>query len=143
MGTSDTSTVYAAELKGLVLALQTALDVYETGITTGKFAIFTDNQAAIKAIRNPQAPIRSVYPHSGHSNTRQPPEPRGEVQFRWLPAHAGVPGNEAADKAAKEAGWPNDAAKEPVGVAGTIHPDRRAFHQRDMCQSGVQSTRTV
>ncbi|KAH6986923.1 hypothetical protein EDB80DRAFT_690376 [Ilyonectria destructans] len=69
MGPPETSTVYAAELKGINLKTP-----------SGQY-LLTEAIQELDSLRS-----------------------QGwELQFRWIPAYIGVPGNKAADRAAKEA----------------------------------------
>jgi ribonuclease HI len=98
LGEATTSTVYAAELKGIHMALEIARDIdHET-------TIFSDSQGALKAIRNPGRPSGQYILCQIIELLDSLPEKR--VNLRWIPAHRGIPGNEGADIAAKEAtGW--------------------------------------
>jgi ribonuclease HI len=103
MGTNTTSTVYVAELEGIRMALETAAEIrWARGI------VFSDSQAALKAIQTPREP-------SGQYIVIQIVQLLSELQlagirvdFYWIPAHQGIHGNKTADKAVKEAtGWRN------------------------------------
>ena len=103
MGDQHMSTVYAAELKGIELALDFGLDGYTMEICH-ELHIWTDNQAAIRAIADPngcasgQYILRDIIPKIDSLRATGV-----KVAIRWIPAHVGVDGNERADKAAKEA----------------------------------------
>ncbi|KAF1733556.1 Ribonuclease H [Beauveria bassiana] len=60
------------------------------------------------------------------------------IQFHWIPAHVGVPGNEAADKAAKEAADPNLAqpdTMEPQTLIATTRTNIRQAMKAEWAQA--------
>jgi ribonuclease HI len=108
MGNSETSTVYAAELQGIKLALQIADTDAEEGNKRNKVVIFTDNQAAIRTFQTPTGRSGAYIIVEVISLIDKLQRDRGmQIEIRWIPAHIGIWGNEAADRAAKS------AAKQP------------------------------
>jgi ribonuclease HI/exonuclease III len=109
MGTDKTSTVYAAELQGIKMALDIAQE--QTGTATDRndkrrIAIFVDNQAAIRTLTRPEGRSGAYIAKQIAQQIKQLQNNGHEVEVRWIPAHEGLEGNEAADLAAKEAtGW--------------------------------------
>lgn len=99
MGPETAATVYTAELTGLVLAMEEIRRFNEPQ----RITIFTDNQAAIQAVGRPTC-------HSGQgivkdilTRIRSLQRAGYGIEICWIPAHIGVPGNEAADREAKQA----------------------------------------
>lgn len=104
MGNSETSTVYTAELQGIKLALEIADEDADKGNKREKLIIFTDNQAAIRAFQTPTGRSGAyIVAETIRLIDKLQTFRRMQVEIRWIPAHIGIWGNEAADKAAKTA----------------------------------------
>jgi ribonuclease HI len=98
MGTDEVSTVYSAELRGTEMALEMAEEL-EGDRTQNGVVIFSDSQAALKALLRPRMPSGQVYLEGCIQRLQHLPN----VEFRWIPAHEGIHGNEMVDGHAKEA----------------------------------------
>jgi ribonuclease HI len=98
------STVYGTELKGIFLALQ--INEATRELHDRKATVFTNNQSALRTMRKSSNTF-GQYILRGILQLLDGLKARGiNSEFRWIPAHRGIPSNEAADTAAKQAaGW--------------------------------------
>ncbi|KAJ5148620.1 zinc knuckle domain protein [Penicillium atrosanguineum] len=105
MGDENTSTVYAAELRVIEMALALVLESTEPWAKQAKnrLIIFADSQAALKALGRPRMPSGHVYLAGCLELIRQLADKGIRTELRWIPAHQGVIGNEIVDQQAKEA----------------------------------------
>lgn len=114
IGTDITSTVYAAELQGVNLALIIAKVEVDAGVVERKINIFADNQAASHSLSKPEGRSRA-YIIKQIVDRIEPRQANGKtVAVRWIPSYEGIEGNEAVDIAAKKAtGWKEGPASGP------------------------------
>ncbi|OQE71313.1 hypothetical protein PENNAL_c0107G01286, partial [Penicillium nalgiovense] len=116
MGDDSTSTVYAAELRAIEMALAMVLESTEPWAEQAKngIVIFVDSQAALKALRRPRMPSGQVY-LAGCLDLIRQLEGRGiRTELRWIPAHQEVIGNEIVDQHAKDAAQEPDGSRNPL-----------------------------
>jgi len=103
LGAITNYTVYSAELYGIILA---AILACIPNHGKRKLVICIDNQAAIRAVINPD---KSSGQHLVKLIVKFINRLRSigiETELHWVPAHIGIAGNEMADTAAKQAtGW--------------------------------------
>lgn len=130
IGTEETSTVYAAELKGLAMALeavQTNQTAWKDHIHQG-VEIFTDSQA-LKSLLRPRMVSGQALLRDCLDRLQWCRNAGISVQIHWIPAHEGIPGNEAADDAAKDA-----AIQGPVDTITTANKpaNKPANQQTDL-----------
>ena len=104
LGTTEQHTVYEAELVGMIMGLHLIKTEPRNRV---KCALSVDNQAALVAIKSEMKKSGQHLAASVLQIAKQLKESRGNqnfrLTFRWSAGHVGIPGNEEADKAAKEA----------------------------------------
>jgi ribonuclease HI len=131
MGSDTLSTVYAAELQGISLALQIAKEYADGDGERKDIGIYTDNHAAICSIAKAEGRSGAYILKDIARQALELQEKGYSVIVRWIPAHVGIPGNEAADQAAKEAtGWREDGrSQQPADPPPQLYPLRTTLRR--------------
>ena len=105
--TGRLTTVFQAELRAVETA---AIEIIHTNPSDGDVFILVDSQAALKALAsNPHVSKTVIATHTALNRLAE----RRQVFLNWIPGHAGVEGNEIADRAAKAGATYKVAGPEP------------------------------
>jgi ribonuclease HI len=85
------STVYAAELQGISLALQIAQEHADGTGARKDIAIYTDTQVAIWSIAKAEGRSGAYILHELARRVQELQDKGLSVIVRWMPAHVGIP----------------------------------------------------
>ena len=103
----DGSSVFNAELEGILLALKKFLTLSQPK----NFILYTDSLSAVESLRNKTFKIENV---KRFYNLLKKIPPQTQLVIAWVPSHVGISGNEKADRLAKAALTSNLAAHSRV-----------------------------
>ena len=92
----DGSSVFNAELEGILLALKKFLTLSQPK----NFIIYTDSLSAVEGLRNKTFKTKNV---KRFYNLLKKISPQTQLVIAWVPSHVGISGNEKADRLAKAA----------------------------------------
>lgn len=111
VGPMDRWSVHAAELVGILYSIniinKIALQTWRaTDIHTGSATIFSDSMSALQAIQNPGTKSGQQIIHAILQAARNTMAHGTAILLQWIPGHCEAPGNDAADRLAKEAAIP-------------------------------------
>lgn len=138
IGPSTTANNYAAELIALILAMDMVLkeaSLVDERRRPPKATIFSDSQAAIRAVENPgnksgQALVFAIWMKAKIAKRKGT-----YTTIQWVKAHVGTPGNEKVDRLAKQAtGW----TKKPLPPQ--LRPKKATIWERPMLLVSAANT---
>ncbi|EEY23737.1 conserved hypothetical protein [Verticillium alfalfae VaMs.102] len=98
MGADTTSTVYAGELQGIILALWMALADRAKGNIRSKILIYTDNQAAIRSSAKPKGKSGACLLKDIAQRIQELNSQGLSTEIWWISVYTGIQGNEDADR---------------------------------------------
>ena len=90
--------LHCSNCRAEILAICTAAEhLLESGKQMGNIAIFTDSLSTLQAL-NSADPVQMI---QGLHSSLAKPTAQHSLSLQWVPAHAGMTGNERADRLAK------------------------------------------
>lgn len=116
MGLGGHAEVFDGEMAALAMGITLATNYAREHSQITHIHIYTDNTAAIAACFDPKPTGGQAYAHSfyQHATRFLDDDQNNRISVEWCPGHCGVPGNERADRLARQA--TELARNSPIGT---------------------------
>ncbi len=115
--------IFDAELRGLLLALESCLENKKDDKPWKQINVFCDSQAALRRLQaswhKDQSAGQNIVNNIRTIVARI--QPTTTVVFKWTPGHIGITGNEEADRLAKEAAKERSAEHDGAYSMGVVN----------------------